>query len=290
MKELLQERLAERIEGFVNGKREIQPSCSKFAQKKELFHRREAEVVKLKGKGKIKGYLQDKTRVYYVVHLEYLVRQGEQYYIEEEVEERVASFYQGKLQRDEELKPHYSSITIEEEDSGQQRVGYERITYQYDRLKAVQYAEKWWNSYNPAYKSFDVDCTNFISQCLRAGGAPMRGMPSRGKGWWMSGNNWSYSWSVANALKVYLGSSIVGLRAKTVSSAEQLTYGDVICYDFEGDGRYNHNTIVTGFDAVGMPLVNAHTTNSRMRYWSYEDSTAYTPNIQYKFFSIQDDR
>ena len=26
-----------------------------------------------------------------------------------------------------------------------------------------------------------------------------------------------------------------------------------------------------------------------MRFWSYEDSTAYTPNIKYKFFTIVDD-
>ena len=39
-----------------------------------------------------------------------------------------------------------------------------------------------------------------------------------------------------------------------------------------------------------MPLVNAHTFNSRMRYWNYEDSTAYTPNMKYRFFTIVDDR
>ncbi|MGE1104293.1 amidase domain-containing protein, partial [Peribacillus simplex] len=29
--------------------------------------------------------------------------------------------------------------------------------------------------------------------------------------------------------------------------------------------------------------------DSRMRYWSYEDSTAYTPSIRYAFFHITDD-
>lgn len=38
-----------------------------------------------------------------------------------------------------------------------------------------------------------------------------------------------------------------------------------------------------------MPLVNAQTYDSRMRYWSYEDSTAYTPSIRYTFFHILDD-
>ena len=37
-----------------------------------------------------------------------------------------------------------------------------RISYRYDRLKAVQYAEKWWNSYNPAYKKFEVATVRII--------------------------------------------------------------------------------------------------------------------------------
>ncbi len=50
--------------------------------------------------------------------------------------------------------------------------------------------------------------------------------------------------------------------------------------------RFDHTTIVVAKDADGMPLVNAHTDNSRHRYWSYEDSTAWTPNIKYKFFHL----
>lgn len=118
----------------------------------------------------------------------------------------------------------------------------------------------------------------------------MRGYPNRGKGWWMRSGNWSYSWTVANSMRWYLPSSNSGLRAEEVSSPDQLLIGDVICYDFQGDGRFDHTTIVTGKDASGMPLVNAHTYNSRMRYWAYEDSTAYTPNIKYKFLTITDDQ
>ena len=49
----------------------------------------------------------------------------------------------------------------------------------YNREAAVRYANKWWDSRNPAFPAFDVDCTNFISQCLLAGGAPMHGYPNR---------------------------------------------------------------------------------------------------------------
>jgi hypothetical protein len=118
----------------------------------------------------------------------------------------------------------------------------------------------------------------------------MIGYPGRTKGWWMRSNNWSYSWSVANSLRLYLPRAKTGVRAKEVSEAGQLLPGDVICYDFQGDGRFDHTTIVTAKDANGMPLVNAHTANSRRRYWAYEDSTAYTPNIKYRFLTIADDQ
>ena len=118
----------------------------------------------------------------------------------------------------------------------------------------------------------------------------MRGYPNRSNGWWMQHNTWSFSWSVANALRWHIPGSKFGLRGREAASAEKLKLGDVICYDFQGDGRFDHTTIVTGHDADGMPLVNAHTYNSRMRYWAYEDSTAYTPNIKYKFLTITDDR
>ncbi|MGP4069761.1 amidase domain-containing protein [Halobacillus sp. B29] len=164
----------------------------------------------------------------------------------------------------------------------------QRAPFTYNRRDAVRYAERWWDSYNPAYRHFDVDCTNYVSQCLRAGGAPVWGVPNRSRGWWYSGSNWSYSWSVAHAFRWYLSGARQGLTATEVSSAHELSPGDVICYDFEGDGRFDHNTIVVKKNEDGMPLVNAHTSNSRHRYWAYEDSTAYTPSIQYKFFRIGD--
>lgn len=115
----------------------------------------------------------------------------------------------------------------------------------------------------------------------------MWGAPNRGKGWWYSSGSWSYSWAVAHALRWYLSGSRQGLTAQEVTSASELSPGDVICYDFQGNGRFDHNTIVVKKNSEGMPLVNAHTSNSRHRYWDYVDSTAYTPNIRYKFFHIE---
>ena len=114
----------------------------------------------------------------------------------------------------------------------------------------------------------------------------MRGYPNRSQGWWYTNLNWSYSWSVAHSLRWYLGTSANGLRAKELTSPVELIPGDVICYDFDGDGRWQHNTFVVAKDGDNMPLVNAHTISSRKRYWTYEDSPAWTKNIKYKFFNI----
>lgn len=277
--------LEDRIDQLVKRKKAKE---EKVIKKLDSLMKRKATLVKAMGKGKIvtieRGEGQD--QISYQVHLKYLIKQSDLMYIEEEIEQRKASFFKNKLVQDQETSVEYPKHETDLPEFVEET---ERVTYIYDRLKAVRYAETWWDDYNPAYKKFEVDCTNYISQCLHAGGAPMRGYPNRGKGWWYQNNNWSYSWSVANALKIHLGSSTVGLRAQEVNDPRELKLGDVICYDFQGDGRFDHNTIVTAKDAAGEPLVNAHTYNSRMRYWAYEDSTAYTPNIQYKMYTIIDD-
>jgi hypothetical protein len=283
----LQELFESRVEQFVSKSKRKSINYDKAEKKLESFTKRSAEIVKVKARGNIINQSVDgdfQTTIYQV-HYQFLIRQKGALYQEEEVEVRMCKFFKSDLIMDKEINPYAKQPKVEIVAEDEQE---ERISYEYNRLKAVQYAERWWNTHNPAYKSFENNCTNYISQCLHAGEAPMRGYPNKGTGWWLRSNNWSYSWTVAHSLRVYLPNSKSGLRAREVSSPDQLLLGDVICYDFEGDGRYNHNTIVTGKDADGMPLVNANTYNSRMRYWAYEDSSAYTPNIKYKFFTIVD--
>lgn len=159
--------------------------------------------------------------------------------------------------------------------------------FSYNRHQAVAYAHAYWNSYNPDFKKFADDCTNYISQCLFAGGLPLDVSNSRSKGWWYRGDGkraiWSYSWAVAHSLERYLRQR---KGVTVVPRATDLRLGDVICYDWEGDGRWNHNTIVTGFDENGEPLVNAHTHNSQWRPWKYQDSPSYTAKTRYTFFRI----
>lgn len=261
-------------------------------RKKEVLKDRKAKIMKADVRGHILGVqrYRDKILVRYRTHISYLIEQKEELYIEEEVKDKCAYFLNDTLISDQSLESEQSSIghpfTVVETSSPARA---KKNGYYYDRLKVVKYADQWWNSGNPEYITFDVDCTNYVSQCLHAGGAPMSGKYNQHSGWWYAGKSWSLSWTVAHSLRWYLSSDQNVLQAVAVDRPEKLQPGDVICYDFEGDNRYNHSTIVTGKDANGMPLVNAHTTNSRHRYWSYEDSSAYTDNIQYKFFHIDAD-
>ncbi|GGE73664.1 amidase domain-containing protein [Priestia taiwanensis] len=257
----------------------------------ELFRQRSATIVKCHAKGKVESTiaLEEREDIHYTIHMQYLIKQRDFFYIQEDVEKRCCRICEGKIEQDVLLFPglkvgESESLLFEEEQEASNR-------FSYNRLEAVKYAELWWNDENPEYVHFkEENCTNYISQCLHAGGAPMMGYPNKAKGWWIRGKNWSYSWTFAHALRWYLSGAKSGLRAKKVEKPTDLLVGDVIFYDFEGDGHWDHSTIVVAKDIYGMPLVNANTINSRYRYWTYEDSPRYTSKIQYIFFQIVDSK
>jgi hypothetical protein len=259
-----------------------------WEKKREELQNRNVKLLKVSGEGQVyhrtrlgKG----KEELDYLLHLQLLLKQKDRVFLEEQVLPLQITVENREITSHLFKKESSNTTSILEKFTPELNDTYNQRSFPYDRRKAVQYAERWWNDYNPKYHHFENDCTNYVSQCLHAGGAKMWGHPNRSKGWWYSGTNWSYSWAVANALRWFLSSSTNGF-AREVEHARDLLPGDVICYDFEGDGKWNHNTIVVAKDGYGEPLVNAHTVNSRFRYWKYEDSPAYTPNIQYKFFRI----
>lgn len=143
----------------------------------------------------------------------------------------------------------------------------------YNRNKAVDYAKKYALSPNPSFKYFadyetyGGDCTNFISQCLFAGGAPM----SYGTeyAWWYKKSNsintqndtWSISWAVAHslfwALKVNKERNYKGPKGLEVNSVNELELGDIISYEND-EGVIYHTAIITSFGSSG-PLISQHT-------------------------------
>ncbi|WP_459502570.1 amidase domain-containing protein [Bacillus sp. C1] len=255
-------------------------------RKRDLFQNRDAEIVKATADISFIGQLNSKQyqEVDYQVHLKYLVHHHDLYYMEEEQLERRIYIKDGSIVENKEIE--VKEVMGQGETLEREGMKGKSGSYQYNRLEAVKYAEHWWDDRNPAYRNFPDNCTNFISQCLHTGETPMTGYPNIRKGWWQRENQWSWSWAVAHSFYWYLSGATTGLCAKAVEKPEDLLLGDVIVYDFEDDGRWNHTTIVVAKDADGMPLVNAHSANSRRRYWNYEDSSKYTPKMKYKFFHI----
>lgn len=150
----------------------------------------------------------------------------------------------------------------------------------YDRNAAVSYALRYALSPNPDYVYFDGDdCTNFISQCLRAGGA--KNDFNKTHPWWYMGGKASVCWTVAQSLYWYIRVCTqerrFGIKADTYYLDNQDHYaqqikgkielGDIIQYR-NSEERIQHSTIVTGFDFItNEPLVSQHTFGGRNLTW-----------------------
>ncbi|WP_149453559.1 amidase domain-containing protein [Pasteuria penetrans] len=174
-------------------------------------------------------------------------------------------------------------------------MGAEGITYSPSR--AVAYAEVHWNQPNiDFWVPGDNQCTNFVSQCLHAGGLKMEYCNFSPRcGWWYASQGgdprWSLTWTVAHSLYRYLCTLHVrrpegGLRVDPVEDVRALAPGDIVCYDWKGAGIWGHNTIVTAIDPLGEPLVHAQTVASRYRDWRYLDSPSWTPKTRYAFLKF----
>lgn len=149
----------------------------------------------------------------------------------------------------------------------------------YNRKAAVQYALAYALQPNPGYVYFDGnDCSNFISQCLRAGGA--QNDYNSTHPWWYNNGRASICWAVASSLYWYIrtrsGASRFGIKAQTFYLNDYDSYGreirgkvvlgDLIQYR-NTKGIIQHSTIITGFDKKGEPLVCQHTVNGKNLSW-----------------------
>jgi len=117
------------------------------------------------------------------------------------------------------------------------------------------------------------DCTNFTSQCILYGGYTMdyRATGQETEWWYRSiGTDrfdsnlddwWSCTWSVPDNQFYYLAANhgrAINLLAN-VSLARRLSLGDIIYYDWTGEGRFGHSAIVTRFNRYHVPYVTFRT-------------------------------
>lgn len=167
----------------------------------------------------------------------------------------------------------------------------------YNGAAAAAYADTYWQTYNSAWPSFansGGDCTNFVSQALYAGGMAMRLSPqySGNAAWYMvkSGKHrWSYAlpWINAQDNSIFALEHLPGVTqvasyygvAPGQTVPDNATQGDIVLYDFNNDGVYDHEAIVAANDGTSWDLVDAHTTNRYHAYWTlaqYNSSWATT--------------
>lgn len=124
------------------------------------------------------------------------------------------------------------------------------------------------------HESIGGDCSSFISQCLKAGGAPIAFGTQ--KPWWyenkgtanVNDDTWSLSWTVAHSLhwclKVRYEKKIPGLSGMEVDDMSMLEAGDIIQYE-DSKGTIYHSAIITGFQALSVgkaPLITQHSFNA----------------------------
>lgn len=117
----------------------------------------------------------------------------------------------------------------------------------YNRTRAVQYAERWAFSRNPAYDNFDAlggDCTNFVSQCLFAGGAKMNYRKTFGW-YYIDLNNRAPAWTgvpyLYNFLTQNKGTGPYGIEV----AVEALEPGDIVQLDFGAGWKHTQLVVST---------------------------------------------
>ena len=146
----------------------------------------------------------------------------------------------------------------------------------YDREAARVYADRYALSYNPTSVRFTAACANFVSQSTRAGDMP-RAYGGSTSGWWYDKNrtsspsddSWSWSWiSCSRQIAFWLGT-----RIDWVSRIADVGKGDVIYYDWTGDGSWDHVAILVGTNSAGQKVVDAHTTDHYHVYWKLGGSS-----------------
>ncbi|MET9829740.1 amidase domain-containing protein [Streptomyces sp. NPDC006385] len=143
------------------------------------------------------------------------------------------------------------------------------------------YAKQYWSRYNPAYPDFNGqgaggDCTNFVSQALKAGGwKHVPGYVYDYTRWFGNADIQSHSFVGVNEWSWFAQNS---KRTTSLANVYQMDVGDVLQIDFDKDGSKDHTMIVTS-RSRGVPYLTYHSTNTYSR--SVASIIASYPNALY---------
>ena len=135
-------------------------------------------------------------------------------------------------------------------------------TKPYNRLAAVEYAQRWALERNPLFSNYTGiggDCTNFVSQCIFAGSCVMNGTPTFGW-YYRNANDYAPAWTGVPYLYNFLTTNMENGPYATEVTAEEAEVGDIVQFG-QGDGSYYHTLLLTGTEN-GVFLVSAHTNDA----------------------------
>ena len=115
----------------------------------------------------------------------------------------------------------------------------------YNREAAAAYAHEWAYRRNPRYLNFTGiggDCTNFISQCMLAGGAPMNYQKTYGW-YYINANNRAPAWTSVQYLYNYLVKNKPSGLSGRLADLGELALADLVQLSFDAES-YGHTLIV----------------------------------------------
>ncbi|WP_034848036.1 amidase domain-containing protein [Ruminiclostridium josui] len=181
---------------------------------------------------------------------------------------------------------------------------------EYNRDKVYNWAYNHWNNYSKEYINFGDekwkggDCTNFVSQCLRAGGAVND--KTGAFQWYYSkkgalatpNDDYSWTWSTARGLNsTLLGNFknnefgpkatqkvIVGDNQYTASIGKYIVPGDIIQYHWKNKSFISHAAIIVGMVYNSgkeryEPVIAEHTEDSWFTPWTNNAYKTYFVHI-----------
>lgn len=139
-------------------------------------------------------------------------------------------------------------------------------SYSYSGSDAATYAKQYANDYNDAYPSYSADCTNYVSQCLYAGGITMDGS-STSVGTYESTTDWyciyiksvlwirkyavTTSWIRVSDFSSFMSSIATKTTHTTINSLyEACEIGDIVQLVDKNTGSAYHSIIITGRDST----------------------------------------
>lgn len=117
----------------------------------------------------------------------------------------------------------------------------------YNRDAAVEYANTWAYSRNPAYYDFSRiggNCTNFASQCIYAGSGVMNYTPIYGW-YYIDVNDRAPAWTGVNELFRFLTTNRGPGPQGELVPLSRIEKGDVIQLRFNSGEKFDHTPVVT---------------------------------------------